>query len=106
MGKVGVVELENLSAPASGGSSFGSEATDVDAIVREASDLAAIGLLRCFLDPGTAAFEDENMLALARQFNGENDARRSGSDDANVGRLCVGFGQALHQIMNQGRNLP
>lgn len=105
MNEVGVVELENLASPSGGGSSLGAESADMDSIVREPDDLAAVGILGWVFDGGAAAFEEEYMFSLSNQFDGKHDASCAGSHDADVGGLRCGFGQALHQVMNQSRDL-
>ncbi len=73
----------------------------MDAGVADAGDFTLIGILRGFFDVSAATFKEKNGLSEASEFDGEQDAGGSRSDDADVGVLRVGRG-AVFEIADHG----
>ena len=85
--KIDVVELEDLAAPPVGAAAGGTKAPDVNAIVLQPGNFALVGILRGLFDVAATTFQQKDGLAEAGEFDREQDACRSGSDDADIGVL-------------------
>jgi hypothetical protein len=69
-GEVEGVEFEDLASPADGGSAFDADAAGVDAAMREAGDFAVVESLRGVFAGCAAAFEEQDLCALAGELYG------------------------------------
>jgi hypothetical protein len=69
--------------------------------MRQTGNIAPIRLLRGIFYPRTSTFQHKNSFSLPNQLYGQDNSSSPCADDADVGGLHCGFGQALHQVVNQ-----